>query len=96
MEEALSSSALASTVDPSGALTNTRQVISKKLDFNLTAVQEVIFVGSLELRGLVEALGGVGVSLGVSTCNRVWCGLWHFLDGPTILDEVTRVGLSPE
>ena len=67
MEEALSSNAL--TVDPSGALTNTRQV-------NLTAVQEVIFVASLELGG---ELGGVEVSLGVSTCNRVWCGLWHFL-----------------
>ena len=78
MEEALSSSALASTVDPSGALSNTRQVISKELDFNLMAVQEVIFVGSLEL-GLVGALEGGGASLGVSTCNRVWCGLWHFL-----------------
>lgn len=77
VEEALSSSALASIVDPSGALTNTRQVISKALDFNLTAVYDATSVGLFELGGSEELL--MGVPLCVSTCNKVWWGFWHFL-----------------
>lgn len=46
-DEALSNSALASTDEPSGVRTDTRQVMSNALDFSFTAVLEDTLVASL-------------------------------------------------
>ena len=62
-DEALSRMALASTDEPSGALTMTRQVMSSEFDFNPTAV--------LETTGFSAELVGEGVGGVSSICRRV-------------------------
>lgn len=73
-DEAISRIGLASIDEPSGALTKTRQVMSRKSNFNPMAVLETT-VYSVVLVG--EGMGGVSPWL--STWSKVWCGFWHFL-----------------
>lgn len=73
-DEAISRIGLASIDEPSGALTKTQQVMSRKSNFNPMAVLETT-VYSVVLVG--EGMGGVSPWL--STWSKVWCGFWHFL-----------------
>ena len=72
-DDALSRMALASTDDPSGALTITRQVMSSEFDFNPMAAFETTGVSELSV-GRED-----GVAAGLSMCRAVWWGFWHFL-----------------
>ena len=83
MEEALSSRALASIVEPSGAVTNTRQVINRELDFK---VQDVTLVGSFELGDSVDVLDcteGIHMQQGVVGSLT----LSALVNGFTMLDQ---------
>ena len=54
VDEPLSNNALASTEDPSGAMTSTRQVMRRALDLSLTAAFEVTWGGGWGTVGTVE------------------------------------------
>ena len=81
-DDALSNSALASIDDPSGEVTNTRQVIRRVLDVNLTAALEETDCLEASLEGVADVSEKVNDGKWHHCASRLVCSIYHRHEDP--------------